>query len=136
MQNNVPSFNLSNAVLLGLATILSNALTAFFTYVFTRPQQSADIHKTEAEAQDIQSSIMMKIYGRLDDYENTRRRLNEAIADLENRNFDLEYAGRQKDAENQRLKSEMDILDRQVQKARAQGFLAEDRRPGSPNPAA
>lgn len=136
MQNNVPSFNLSNAVLLGLATILSNALTAFFTYVFTRPKQSADIHKTEAEAQDIQSSIMMKIYGRLDDYENTRRRLNEAIADLENRNFDLEYAGRQKDAENQRLKSEMDILDRQVQKARARGFLAEDRMPGSPNPAA
>lgn len=138
MQNNAPSFNLSTLayVLLGLATIFSNVLTAVFTYLFSRPKQSADIHKTEVEAQDIQSSIMVKIYTRLDEYENTRRELNETIADLENRNFNLEYAGRQKDTENKRLLSEIEILDRQVQKARARGFLAEDRMPGTPNPAA
>lgn len=134
MQNpSTPS--LQTFILWAIATPILSALSALISHLLTRPKQSAEIHKTEAEAQEIQSSIMMKVYGRLDDYEDKRKQLNNAIADLENRNFDLEYAGRQKDAEIKRLKEEIGILNFQVDRAKASGFL-EERAPHSPNPAA
>lgn len=137
MQNSTsPTLTTYLSGLAALASLVGIPVSSILTYFLTRPKQSADIHKTEAETRQIESSIMMKIYERLDDYETMRQRDSNRIADLENRNFDLECAGRAKDSEERRLKSEMEILNLQVQKAKAQGFLAGDRTPGSPNPAA
>jgi len=130
-----PSLTTYLSALAAIASLVGIPVSSILTYLFTRPKQSAEIHKTEAEAQEIQSSIMMRIYRRLDDYEIVRQRLNEAIADLENRNFDLEYASRVKDSRIKQQSEEITILNLQIQRARAQGFL-EEREPHSPNPAA
>jgi hypothetical protein len=137
MQNSTsPTLATYLSGLAALASLVGIPVSSILTYFFTRPKQSAEIHKAEAEIEEIKSSIMMKIYGRLDDYETMRQRDGDTIADLENRNFNLEWAGREKDSEKKRMADEIEILHMQIQKARAQGFLAEDREPHSPNPAA
>ena len=134
MQNSSSPSMLSLA-LWAVATPVLSGFSALVAHLLTRPKQSAEIHKTEAEARDIESSIMMRIYSRLDDYETKRLGLNKTITDLEDKNFSLQYEGRLKDTEIERLKEEVRILNFQVDRAKGSGFLV-DREPHSPNPAA
>lgn len=141
MENSPASSTLSLA-LWAVATPVLSVLSALVSHFLSKPRQSAEMHKTgaetaktEAEARQIDSAILTKAYERLDKYEDIRQHQSEIIATLENRNFELEYTGRVKDAESRRLNGEIELLNLQVQKARAQGFL-EDRAPHSPNPAA
>lgn len=141
MQNSSTSSTMFLA-LWGIVTTIASGLSAWFAHHLTKRQQSATVHKTEAEtakteaeARQIDSAILMKAYERLDEYEQIRQRQSEAIATLENRNFDLEFEGRVKDGENRRLQGEIEILNLQVQKAKAAGVLTV-RPPHSPNPAA
>lgn len=67
-------------VLLTLATVFSGAIGSLLTYIFTRPRQSAEIHKTnaetgktEAETRQIDSEILFAAFKRLEDLENVVR---------------------------------------------------------------
>lgn len=125
-----------------IAITLAGAIGSFVTYLLTRKRQSADIHKTEAEttkteaeARQIDSAIITNAYKRLDELEMMNRGQGLEITVLKQAALGLEFDGRTKDLKIRSLEAANDLLDRQVQKARAAGML-EDREPHSPNPAA
>lgn len=85
-------------VLLTLASVFSGAIGSLLTYLFTRPKQSADIHKTnaeanktEAETRQIDSGILFQAFKRLDELETITRTQNAAIIALERGKADLEW---------------------------------------------
>lgn len=90
MQNSAAPFTLSTLayILAALATIFTNIATALITYLFTRPKQSAEIHKTnaetgktQAETRQIDSEILFQAFKRLDDLETiTHTQTGEIIA--------------------------------------------------------
>lgn len=74
--------------LVGLANIITAAISSFITYLIARPKQAVDIHKsqaeiskTQAETRQIDSNILFEAFKRLDDLETiTHQQTGEIIA--------------------------------------------------------
>lgn len=129
-------------VLWAVATPVLAALTALLSHLLTKPRQTADLHKTEAEttkteaeARQIDSVIITNAYKRLDELEMIGRSQGLENTTLKQAILSLEYDSRNKDIKIKSLEAANDLLERQVQKARGAGMLI-DREPHSPNPAA
>jgi hypothetical protein len=144
MPDSPPSFAFSPLVLAlqAVAMALATAFGSFITYLLTKKSQSANIHKieaetvkTEAESRQIDSAIITNAYKRLDELEVMNRGQGLEITALKQSILGWEFDGRNKDSKIKTLEAANDLLERQVQKARAAGML-EDREPHSPNPAA
>lgn len=144
MENSPASSSLPTILsgLAAIASLIGIPVSAILTHFLTRRYRSAKTHQTnaetgksEAQSRQIDSAIVMRAYTRLDEYEEITRRQSGEITKLEHRVLDLEYEGRTRDAEIKRLQAEAEILNLQIQRARAAGFLT-DREPHSPNPAA
>ncbi len=125
-----------------LASSLTTLLVALGGFFFLRRQRSADVHKTnadtrklEAESRQIDSTILLKAYERLDDLESVSRQQAIEITRLNQKVMQYEYEQRTDRAKIKEQTAEIKLLDLQVQRARRAGFLAIDK-PGMPNPAA
>ena len=106
--------------LLALATPLASGLSVLFTYLFTRPKQSADIHesrartlKTEAESRQIDSDIIQKAYQRLEQLEEIVRNMGVSKLTDESRIRALEW-------EAALSKQREELLNQQIRLAHAE----------------
>lgn len=144
MENPQPSAlpSLANA-LYPLATFIATVASGLIGLFFGRRQRtaetqktSAETAKTEAETRQIDSSIVLKAFERLDQFENITREQRLRITELEQREMTLEFQLEGEISKSKRIEAEIRLLNAQVARARAAGFLAEDHVPGTPNPAA
>ena len=85
MQSNAPPFSLTTLayILWLVATVLTNAVTGFVTYLLSRRKQTAETSaieagriKIEAETRQIDSAIVLKAYERLDQLEAIIHQMN------------------------------------------------------------
>ena len=91
--------------LIGLANIVTAAISSFITYLIARPKQSADIHKTNAdtrktiaesdkidsETRQIDSAIMHRAFVRLDELEEINRDQNTQLINMERDKAQVEW---------------------------------------------
>lgn len=116
MENNAPPYSLTTLLsgLAALASIIGIPVSSLLTYFLTRPKQSADIHKTsaeagkiEAETRQIDSAIADRAYERLDQLEAIIHQMNldkvKAVADFARLEWQLGLADQREKVLNQQI---------------------------------
>ena len=122
---------------------MASALNGLLGLFLGRRQRAAESNKTDAEtaktqaeARQIDSSIILKTFDRLEQFENITRQQRLQLTELEQQLMTVEFELEGERAKTKRLVGELQLLNLQIQRARAAGFLAGDHLPGTPNPAA
>lgn len=77
--------------LMGLANIITAAISSFVTYLTLRTKQTADRRKTEAETRQIDSNIVFEAFRRMDELETMTREQNDDIIALQRSKAEIEW---------------------------------------------